>query len=183
MKRADLNKLKRMYIIGTMASGKTTLAKKISQRLNIPHYDLDEIFWKRKYDLKRSDKECRKLLEKLAKRKEWIIEGVFSKWVEPGMKRSQLIVWLDLKFATLAWRLIIRKLGRKSGQFKEKWSDTLRMLKQNFQYVNMEHLAKKQDNWAYKTRDTHTALMKKHKIPCIRLKKTKEIQEFLKTLH
>ncbi|GEM_PF-6542836 len=32
-----LNKLNRIYIIGTMASGKPTLAKKISKKLNIPH--------------------------------------------------------------------------------------------------------------------------------------------------
>ena len=62
-----------------MASGKTTLAKKISKKLNIQHYDLDDLFWERKYDLKRSHEECTKRLKKIAKKKQWIIEGVFSR--------------------------------------------------------------------------------------------------------
>ena len=99
------------------------------------------------------------------------------------MKRSQLILWLDPKFTTLTWRLILRRIRRKRGQFKEKWSDTLRMIKQNYYYIYTERLAQKQENnWAQENRDTHTMLIKKHRIPCLRLRSKKEIRKFLKTL-
>ena len=34
-------------IIGSVASGKTTLAKRISNKYGIPHYQKDNIVWKR----------------------------------------------------------------------------------------------------------------------------------------
>lgn len=37
----------RLDIIGSVASGKTTLAKRISQRFNIPYYEKDNVVWKR----------------------------------------------------------------------------------------------------------------------------------------
>ena len=33
-------------IIGSVASGKTTLAKRISKQYNIPYYEKDNIVWK-----------------------------------------------------------------------------------------------------------------------------------------
>ncbi len=61
--------LKRIFILGNMGSGKSTLAKKISKKLNISHYDLDDIFWSRKFNKKRNyklrDKKFRELCDKL----------------------------------------------------------------------------------------------------------------------
>lgn len=34
-------------IVGSVASGKTTLARKISKEFNIPHYEKDNVVWKR----------------------------------------------------------------------------------------------------------------------------------------
>ncbi|MCB9227769.1 MAG: AAA family ATPase [Chitinophagales bacterium] len=36
----------RIYIVGTTGSGKTTLATKIAEKLNIPLIDLDELHFK-----------------------------------------------------------------------------------------------------------------------------------------
>lgn len=36
--------MKKIIILGPGASGKTTLAKKLSQILNIPHLELDKYF-------------------------------------------------------------------------------------------------------------------------------------------
>lgn len=37
--------MKKIRIIGGAGSGKSYLAKKLSEKFNISHYDLDEIFW------------------------------------------------------------------------------------------------------------------------------------------
>ncbi|WP_242038993.1 ATP-binding cassette domain-containing protein [Anabaena lutea] len=37
--------MQRISIIGSSGSGKTTLAKQISQRLSIPHIELDYLHW------------------------------------------------------------------------------------------------------------------------------------------
>ena len=169
----------KIYIIGTMGSGKTTLANKLSKKLNIPHYELDEIFWKRKFDIRRSNEECKKELKKLSKKKKWIIEGVFSKWIEPGIKESDMVVWLDPPFFKLVYRLIFRKIKRKG--LKEKWGDTFRMIKQNYQYIYAKP-DKAEDNWGSKTKNQQIKLIKKHKVKHIFLKNNKEIKDFVKSV-
>jgi len=47
----DLNKI---FILGSSGSGKTFLANLLSKKLNIPSYDLDDIFWYKKYTKKRA---------------------------------------------------------------------------------------------------------------------------------
>ncbi|WP_341531023.1 NB-ARC domain-containing protein [Nostoc sp. UHCC 0302] len=37
--------MQRISVVGTSGSGKTTLAKQISQRLAIPHVELDYLHW------------------------------------------------------------------------------------------------------------------------------------------
>ncbi|WP_051530021.1 shikimate kinase [Anoxybacteroides tepidamans] len=37
----------KIHIIGSVGSGKTTLARTLSARLHIPFYELDTIVWKR----------------------------------------------------------------------------------------------------------------------------------------
>jgi shikimate kinase len=38
--------LKKIHIIGSVGSGKTTLARTLSSHLNIPFYELDNVFGK-----------------------------------------------------------------------------------------------------------------------------------------
>jgi len=37
--------MSKIYIVGIVASGKTTLARKLSLQLTIPHYELDRIVY------------------------------------------------------------------------------------------------------------------------------------------
>lgn len=41
----SLNCGQRISVVGTSGSGKTTLARQISQRLSIPHVELDALHW------------------------------------------------------------------------------------------------------------------------------------------
>ena len=165
-----------------MGSGKTTLANKLSKKLNINHYELDDIYWKRKYDLKRTNLECEKRLEKISKKKKWIIEGVYSKWIEPGIKESDMVVWLDPPFFKLVYRIIFRKLKRRKRKgFVDKWDDVFLMIKNNYGYVNAKH-DNAEDNWGSKTRTQQRELIHKHKIKHVFLKNNKEIKDFLKAI-
>ena len=38
--------MKRIIVVGVSGSGKTYTARKVSNMLNIPHYDLDDYYWK-----------------------------------------------------------------------------------------------------------------------------------------
>ena len=74
--------INRIHIIGTTGTGKTYLAKNLSRMLKIKHHDLDDIFWIKKYTKIRPDKERRRLLTQILKNNKWIVEGIYSSWID-----------------------------------------------------------------------------------------------------
>ncbi len=64
-------------IIGSVASGKTTLAKKISMKYQVPYYEKDNIVWERTSagDKKRTPEERDKIFQKIIQSDKWIVEG------------------------------------------------------------------------------------------------------------
>ena len=172
-------KLKRIYILGTVGSGKTYLANKLSKILKIKHYDLDDIFWAKKFGEKRDEKERDKLFRNLCRNKAWIIEGVYSVWVEGGIKKSDLVIFVDPKTLTLLYRIIKRYISREKSRRKgkERYQENLRdvfgLMKSVMKYKN-----KKFERGYYK----HKELIDKHQVEVIYLKSRKEINRFLKDI-
>jgi adenylate kinase family enzyme len=162
--------IKRVHIIGTSGSGKSFLAKKLSNLLKIKVYDLDDLFWKRKYNIERDEKERIKLLKNITKKNKWIIEGVYSSWVEDSIKRSNLIIWLDPPAHILSYRLILRFFRRKEFKELEGWKGLRLMLKYAINYHK-----KKQAAGYY----LHKGLIEKHKASFVYIKSKKELNKFL----
>lgn len=91
---ANINKVKRIMIIGNIASGKSTLAKYISQITNIDVFHLDKYYFKSKKDLK-SNKEWELFLNEIVKRESWIIDGNYPKTLMIRAINADLIIILD----------------------------------------------------------------------------------------
>lgn len=54
------NSPKKIHIMGSVGSGKTTFAKKLSTQTSIQHYELDNVVWQRiegSEDIRRSKEE------------------------------------------------------------------------------------------------------------------------------
>lgn len=41
---------KKIHIVGSVGSGKTTFARLLAHRLKLPHYELDNVMWERTQD-------------------------------------------------------------------------------------------------------------------------------------
>ena len=67
----------KLDIIGSVASGKTTRARELSEIYNIPFYQKDNIVWERtpEGDKKRSDKDRDELFQEIINGDNWIVEG------------------------------------------------------------------------------------------------------------
>lgn len=98
----------RIHIIGGAGSGKTTLARQLSERLGFPCYHLDQIGWdkagKRPLALRLAD------LERIIEQPAWISEGSFLWWTEVLMQTADVIIWLDLPFRINGWRIVKRHI-------------------------------------------------------------------------
>ena len=66
----------KILIIGTIASGKTTLAKKLEQKLNIKYYEIDSIVHDDQNKVKRTPEEQNEIIKEIDNKNDWIIEGV-----------------------------------------------------------------------------------------------------------
>ena len=69
------------------------------------------------------------MLQKLAKKEQWIIEGVYDTWVDAAFKRATFVVWLDISPWIITYRLIKRYLRRKKENPEEPWKDTLTLIR------------------------------------------------------
>lgn len=69
--------MKKILIIGIVASGKTTLAKRLSKTLNIPWFELDCIVHHQTENerYKRTPEEQIAAIESIDRRGSWIFEG------------------------------------------------------------------------------------------------------------
>ena len=119
----------KIFITGISGSGKTTLARKLSSALDIPHFNLDDIYWKKRYSEGRCNEECSLALKGiLTKNKSWIIEGVFG-WCKPAAKKADLVIWLNFGINFCSYRVVKRHFTSKNN------SEDMRSLYNLIKYV------------------------------------------------
>ena len=160
-----MNKLNKIYILGPAGSGKSFLANKLSKLLDIPHYDLDEIYWIEKATKKRPESKWKPMLNKILKNNKWIIEGVFSSWVDNALKKADAIIWLDFSSKIISWRIFKRYIKEKITGKKVFIKDALFLINYSKQYTKR---TAKQYNW-------HKKLLNKNKLNFILIKNNKQL--------
>ncbi|WP_419881851.1 AAA family ATPase [Peribacillus sp. B-H-3] len=131
------NAPKKIHIIGSVGSGKTTLAKELSLLLNIPYYELDNVVWKRHKtgDIRRTEEERDKYLTSIINSDSWIIEGVHNEdWVSPSFHHAQLIIFLDTKNSTRIYRIIKRFMFQILRIEKSNYTPTIKIFFKMFKW-------------------------------------------------
>lgn len=164
--------LKRIHIIGSIGSGKTTLAKKLSNQLNIPHFELDNVVRKRfdTGDVKRTKKERDTYLREVITSEKWITEGMHHKWISPCLENADLIVFLDIDLTTRRFRIIKRYFLQKIGIEKANYKPNLRILKDLYIYNTV---------FEYKSKPEIVEMLSVYTNKLIVLKSNAEIITFL----
>lgn len=127
----------KIHIIGSVGSGKTTLAKELSLKLNIPFYELDNIVWRRldSGDIKRTEVEKDDLLNSIIHSEKWILEGVHNEeWVSNSFCNAELIIFLDTKYSARTYRIIKRFILQKIGFEKSNYKPTIKIFFKMFKW-------------------------------------------------
>lgn len=116
----------RIRIFGCVASGKSTLAKKIGKELNLPVFSTDDFVYEKNYSNKRDLKKRNDLAQKAIVKKDWVIEGVHhAKWIEGASKKVDFIIILKVPLSKLIFRLIKRSFSEKNNRFNFKSTSKL----------------------------------------------------------
>ncbi|QOR64962.1 DNA topology modulation protein FlaR [Cytobacillus suaedae] len=128
---------KRIHIIGSVGSGKTTLAKELSKRLDIPHYELDNVAWIRNKsgDIRRTEVEREEYLNSIIQSESWIVEGVHNEdWVSNCFQDADLIIFLDPNYQIRTYRIIMRFIKQKLRLEKSNYKPTLEIFLKMFKW-------------------------------------------------
>ncbi|WP_258769743.1 MULTISPECIES: adenylate kinase [Bradyrhizobium] len=85
-----------MVIIGNAAGGKSTLARTLAARRNLPLVEVDRLLWQKGWQLTPADVYTRRHAEAIAGER-WVIEGLGSQdSIAPRMSRATEVVLIDL---------------------------------------------------------------------------------------
>jgi len=104
----------RIVVVGTSGAGKTTLARRLAARLELPHIELDAINWQPGWrDLTRHDPdEFIRRVTKAVREDAWIVDGNYGLVSDRVWRRATHMVWLDYGRPVIMVRVIARSVFR-----------------------------------------------------------------------
>lgn len=72
--------LKRINVVGTSGSGKSTFGKNLAKCLSIEYIEIDKVFWLKNWTCP-SDEEFFPKLETALEKKTWVLDGNYSRTI------------------------------------------------------------------------------------------------------
>jgi len=101
----------RLSVVGTAGSGKTTLACQIADQLEIPHVELDALYWGPEWSPAPLQL-FRARVTDAVQEERWVVDGNYSKVRDIVWGRAETVIWLDYELPVILWRLVRRTLRR-----------------------------------------------------------------------
>jgi len=130
----------KIYILGSVGSGKTSLAKRLAKETNIKHYELDNVIWQYNPggDIKRTKEEIEKLFSDIINQDNWIIENVGKKEFDKGLEKADTIIYLKISKLVLYKRILLRWIKQNLKIEKTTYKTDFKMLKQMYKWAEKE---------------------------------------------
>lgn len=101
---------KRVLVIGNSGGGKSTLSRRIEEKLGLPHVSIDrDIRWLPGWQV-RDRGEQRRLTEHYAAQDRWVIDGTTVSTFDIRVPRADLVIWLRPSRGRALWQLATRIL-------------------------------------------------------------------------
>ena len=103
--------MRRVHVVGTSGSGKTTVAQRLAARLEVPHVERVELHWCPDWTEAPPEMFRRRVFEAL-NGEAWVVDGNYSRVRDIIWERADTVVWLDFPLTVIMGRLLWRTLSR-----------------------------------------------------------------------
>lgn len=114
--------MKKIIIIGTTGSGKSTLGKALSKKLGYKYIQLDQLFWKPNWGETPDDEFFEKIKTEVAG-ETWVLDGNYTRSNHLTWPQADTIIWLNMPFYLNLYQNISRSVKRAYNQ-EEIWPNT-----------------------------------------------------------
>ena len=147
---------RRVVVIGTTSSGKSTLAEQLAERLDMKFIELDALHWEPNWQ-GAPPEVFRARVEKALQAERWVVAGNYHVVRDLVWPKAEAVIWLDYSLWRIFWQLTRRTFARWWTQ-ELLWGTNRENLLIHFKLWSQESLF----HWLFKT-----YWRKKHEIPIL----------------
>jgi adenylate kinase family enzyme len=101
--------MRRVLVIGSGGAGKSTLSRRLGERLGLEVIHLDVAYWLPGWVEPPKDEWARKV-DEFCQRDSWVIDGNYSDTLERRLAACDTVVFLDLPRTVCVWRVLKRRV-------------------------------------------------------------------------
>lgn len=103
--------MKRVVVLGTSCSGKTTFARSLAHALDVLHVELDELYWLPNWT-PRPVEEFHALVDDAVAGERWVMDGNYGSVRHLVWPRATTAIWLNYPFLLVMRRALWRTIRR-----------------------------------------------------------------------
>ena len=117
-----LRRAKRINVVGTSGTGKTTFSRQLAAVLGLPCEELDRLYWRPGWEAA-PDEDFLAAVERAVAEECWVLDGNYNKTAHIKWAAVECVVWLDYSFARVLFQAVSRA-WRRSVTKEEIWPGT-----------------------------------------------------------
>ncbi|NOY97940.1 MAG: adenylate kinase [Chloroflexi bacterium] len=102
---------RRIIVVGTTSSGKSTLAARLAAKLGLDYVELDALYWQPNW-VGTPDDEFKAKVVAATRGERWAVAGNYSRTRPITWPRAEAVVWLDYSLPVIFWQLLTRTIRR-----------------------------------------------------------------------
>jgi len=164
--------MRRVLVIGSGGSGKSTVAARLGELLELEVNHLDKFYWRAGW-VEPAPDEWIKTVTELMDKDSWVMDGNYSGTLELRLRKCDTIVFLDLPRVLCLWRIVKRFLLYRNGNRPDVAEGCPEKL--NFEFVSWVW------NYPRRSRPKVIKLLREHagEKQIFRLRSRNEVKKFL----
>lgn len=167
--------MKKILIIGNTGAGKTTFARELSPKLNLPIVHLDKLYWCGEWEHVSREK-FDALLQAELEKEEWIIDGNFNRTLPLRLEFCDTVFFFDFSPFACLWgvtKRVIKNYGKSrndmGGNCPEYFDkNKIELYKSLFKYNK-------------RNRKRYYEMLRNSNAEVIVFKKRKDVKEYIKS--